>query len=109
MPVTRFPYGIDVGDGSGGATASYAVGHVSSNVKLAHGTVVVPVGGTTIATGLSTVAYVSHAAYGTIGSTLFISTMGTIAGGGSITLHGVSAAGTASGASGTATWLAFGT
>lgn len=97
MGVTRFPNGINVGAGTdiGG---------------LACGTVVVPAGasGTAFASGLASVAYVVAGPYSSVPTVAGFAGVAASASGGSVTLIGVSGAGTASTANGTATWWAIG-
>jgi hypothetical protein len=97
MGVTRFPNGINVGAGTdlGG---------------IACGTIVVPSGasGTAFSTGLTSVAYVTASPYSSVASVAGFAGVVASASGGSVTLIGVSGAGTASTANGTATWMAIG-
>lgn len=76
---------------------------------VAYGTVTVPSGasGTAFASGLTTVDYFLASPYGNAPAAGYAGVMGTVSGG-SITLLGLSGAGTASTSSGTATWLAIG-
>lgn len=99
MGATNFPNGITQGLVTGG-TGQWAMG-----------TVVVPsgAGGTSFATGLSSVGFVLAAPYSTVVTVAgFEGVVASSPGGGTVSLIGVSGAGTVSTANGTATWLAFG-
>ena len=120
MPVTRFPNGIEIGNGTTagdftiGGTTQYPVTAVSAATKVAAGTTVVTAGSVSVASGLTTVSFVAASPYG-----ILLSTAGTVGGfvavtaqnasGGSITLRAYDQMGTAAVANGTASWVAVGT
>lgn len=119
MTDTRFPDGIDIGDEAGtagtlkvgGTAIDYPLSHASlAGKKVAAGTVVVPSGasGTAIATGLTTVDFVQATPYSTVATVAGFAGVAVSKSGGSVTLIGVSGAGTASTSDGTATWMAVG-
>lgn len=97
---------IDYLDGAAGAVLAYT----SAGKKIAMGTVIVPTGasGTAFASGLTTVNFVSAGVYSSVATVAGYAGVVASASGGSITLIGVSGAGTASTANGTATWIAIG-
>lgn len=109
MAETNFPNGVSIPAGH--------VGNVTPNVigtgkREAWGTVVVPsgAGGTQIASGLTTVEFVQASPYNAGAAVAgYAGVHASSPGGGSVLLIGVSSAGTASTASGTATWRAVGT
>lgn len=120
MTDTRFPDGIDLGS-EAGVAATLKVGGTAIDYPLSHaslagkqvqaGTVVVPTGasGTAIVpSGLSTIEYVVATPYSTVVTVAGFAGVVASHEGGTITLRGVSGAGTASTASGTATWMAVG-
>lgn len=121
MGVTRFPNGVEIGDGTSagtftvGGTAVAAVNNpvaaTGSGVKVQAGTVIVPTGGsgTAFTTSLSTVTYVVASPYSTVETVAGFAGVAASHSGGTVTLRGISSAGTASTASGTATWYAIGT
>lgn len=120
MGVTRFPNGIEIGNGTTagdftiGGTAQYPITAVSAPTKVAAGTTIVTAGSVSVASGLTAVSYVTASPYG-----ILLSTAGTVGGyvtvtaqnaaGGSITLRAYDQMGTISVASGTASWIAVGT
>ena len=126
MGVTNFPNGVNIGSAAGG-TATLEIGGAEIGVPAAQlrkvvahptaagklvvaGTVTVPTGGsgTAFASGLTTVDFVLAAPYFTVEPVAGYAGCGASKTGGSVTVFGVSSAGTASTASGTATWLAIG-
>lgn len=119
MGVTRFPYGVEVGDSTtaatfsiGGTSVAYPISHTAtSGLKLVMGTVVVPSGasGTSIATGLTSVSYVQATPYGNVTAAGFSGAFGTVGSSGSVTFLGFCGAGTASTSNGTVTWMGLGT
>jgi hypothetical protein len=109
MGATRYPEGVSVDAANTGNVVSYLGG---SGVRVAAGTVVVPTGGagTAFASGLTTVTYIQASPYSTVvGVAGYTDVVVSSPGGGSVLLIGQSSAGTASTASGTASWFAIGT
>ena len=90
---------------------SAVLAFTTSGKRMAAGTVTVPTGGsgTAFTTGLTTVEYVLATPYSTVETVAGFAGVAAQQGGGTVTLRGISSAGTASTASGTATWLAVGT
>lgn len=117
MGVTRFPNGVEVGDGTTagtftvGGTAITPLNAVSAGQRFEAGTVTVPAGasGTAITTNLTTITYVGASPYSTVASVAGYAGVVASHSGGTVTLIGVSGAGTVSTANGTATWWALGT
>jgi hypothetical protein len=122
MGVTRYPDGIDLGNEAGtqsellqgGTTINLVVNplaYASADKKCVAGTVVVPTGAAGTAftvTGLSTINYVMATPYSTVEGVAGFAGVHASQSGGTVTLIGISGAGTASTASGTATYLAVG-
>lgn len=118
MGVTRFPDGVNVGNDAA-ATATFQIGgtavtplsYPSLGKKIVAGTVTVPSGsgGTAFTvTGVTTIDYLSVAPYSTVVTVAgFNGVVGSHAGG-TVTLYGVSGAGTVSTSDGTATYLVVG-
>ena len=120
MGVTRFPNGVEIGDGTTagaftiGGTAQYPITAVSAPTKVAAGTTIVTAGSVSVSAGLTTVTYVTASPYGILLSTAgtvggFVSVTAQGASGGSITLRAYDQMGTAAVANGTASWVAVGT
>ena len=121
MGLTNFPNGVNAGD-SGTGTATFAIGGTAVNPfnyligtgvapKYAAGTVVVPTGGAGTAftvSGMTTIGFVNASPYSTVASVAGYANCVASQAGGTITIIGVSSAGTASTASGSATWFAIG-
>lgn len=117
MGVTNFPNGIAVGDAAGGTNLSAVVltGSTSGQAKVARGTAIITAGSVNVSTGLTTTSFVAASPYG-----ILLSTAGTVGGfvtvtaqphdsaGGSAILRAYDQMGTIAVASGTATWVAFG-
>jgi hypothetical protein len=122
MGDTRFPDGIDLGSEAGAASTLKRGGtainlvvnpleYASASKKVVAGTVVVPTGGSGTAfvpSGLATIDYVVASPYSTVETVAGFAGVAASHSGGTITLRGISGAGTASTASGTATWAAYG-
>lgn len=122
MGTTRFPFGVEIGDGTTagtltiGGTAIQPTGYVSaSNVKIAAGTSILSNAGTVdVATGLTSVLWAVASPYGALNSVAgtvggFVSCSTQTKSGGTLLIRGNDQMGTASSASGTASWIAVGT
>lgn len=109
MGDTNFPNGLTVDSGHEGNLYPSVT---ASGKRTAHGTAVVPSGGsgTAFATGLTTVEFAVASPYlGAASVAAFAGVGAAVGSGGTVTLRGISGAGTASTANGTATWFAIGT
>lgn len=124
MPITHFPDGINAGDSAGVAAALQiggtavtannvinALAYQSSGKEVAAGTVVVPSGASGTAftvSGVSTIDYVLASPYSSVPTVAGFAGVAASQAGGTVTLIGISGAGTASTANGTATYLVIG-
>lgn len=122
MGVTNFPDGINAGDSAGnaaslqvGGTSISPVGGVAAGYKIARGTAILSNAGTVdVATGLSDVLFAVVSPYGALNSVAgtvggFVSASSQVKSGGTLLIRGNDQFGTASSASGTASWIALGT
>lgn len=111
MAETRFPNGLDVDSGHAGNVPAYVT---ADGARLAAGTAILSNAGTVdVTTGLTTVLFAQATPYGppsaagTAGG--YASVNVEVKSAGVLLLRGVDQMGTASTASGTASWFAIGT
>lgn len=109
MPLTNFPDGIAIGSGEDYPLRS------DSDLKVSAGTSIISAGSVNVSSGLTSTSYVVASPYGVL-----LSTAGTVGGfvsvtaqphgsaAGSVILRAYDQMGTLAVASGTASWVAFG-
>lgn len=122
MGVTRFPYGVEVGDSTtaatfsiGGTTIVPVNAGAGTPQKLVGGTIIISSSGSTafIPSGLTAATWVAASPYGALSSTAgtiggFVGVTASVSGG-TVTLRGYDQFGTASSNAGTAVYVAIGT
>lgn len=118
MGRTNFPNGVNVGDAASasadftiGGTAITPVHYATAGKEVVAGTIVVPTGGSGTAfvpSGVTTIDFVVASPYSTVETVAGFAGVAASHSGGTVTLRGISGAGTASTASGTATYWIIG-